>query len=429
MNDLFGPLSRDALRLIHAVPALIDKTFPLPGRFRAGLPADVADLSRLLTADRGERELSYLSRPGRLSAYLRYFLPWNIFRLCRLLPNLEIDLSPGDSILDLGCGPLSLAVALWISRPDLRKISLEIRCVDSTAPVLEAGRKFFAALAGQDCPWKIITIRGNISPAGTIGYSVGHKSGKAHGDKSAAGRKPAVMRKPAAGRGSSAERSPPTLVCAINVFNEIYRKIPAADREGIQKAAAFSARLLDSCAAESGSILVVEPGVPFSGEFISCLRSALLEKNRFPRSPCPHCETCPFPGGVSGAGKKRWCHFACDTEDAPVALHRLSAAAGIPKDRAVLSFLYAGGSHDGNSRSPEGEPVRIISEAFPLSDGQFGRYGCSRQGLILAVGKRFVMEACVSGALVTVELSGQRDRKSGALLAEIDQGTSKTFSF
>ena len=207
------------------IPAVIDRTFPLPGRFRAGLPGDVAELSRLMTINRGDRGLSYLSRPNHLSAYLRYFLPWNIFRLCRLLEHLDIPLGSGDSILDLGSGPLSFASALWISRPDLRKQPLEIRCVDRTGPILDAGKKFFAALAGPDCRWKIITIRGSINPAGYIRCNGGGKVG---------------MKKTA-------------LVCAANVFNEVYSGLSAGDKNGIRDAADCSARLLDSFAAVNGA--------------------------------------------------------------------------------------------------------------------------------------------------------------------------------
>ena len=430
MKNLFGPLSAPAHQILQELPVLIDKTFPLPGRFRPALAGAVAELSRLQTSSRGQRELSYLSRTNHLSAYLRYFLPWNIFRLCKLLPNLDLSLSPGDTILDLGCGPLSLAAALWISRPELRKMPLELHCIDHTARVLEAGKIFFARLAGPDCPWKIVTIRAGLSPAGTISLSRGKNStgGKARSGKpiARAGEKPAA------------------LVCAVNVFNEIYQKVSVNDRGSMMKAAGYSAQLLISCAANSGSILVVEPGVPFSGEFISCLRTVLIERNWPSLAPCPHCETCPFPGGGSGSGKKRWCHFAFDTTEAPAALHQLSAAAGIPKERAVLSFLHAGHipafrsrvSTDKqpvpgfSTRRPGGnrpasagseEPVRIISDSFPLSDGKFGRYGCSRRGLILAAGKRARVEACASGMLINVPVNtNNRDGKSGALLAEIN---------
>jgi hypothetical protein len=398
---LFAPLSTEMSRALEDIPALVDKTFPLPGRFRSGLPKDIAELSRLLTSDRGERELSYLGRPNLLSAYLRYFLPWNIFRLARLLPCLDISLTPGDTVLDLGAGPASFAAALWMTRPDLRRVPLELRCVDRTAAVLEAGKKFFTALAGAGSPWKIVTIRGTIGPRGTLSA--------------------ALRGKPAA------------LVCAVNVFNEIYGEAcPGID--GPAQAAGHSARLLDSLAAASAPVLVAEPGVPRSGEFLSCLRSVLIERNRFPLSPCPHTGGCPFPGGASAAGKKRWCHFAFETDDAPAALRKLSAAAGIPKEGAVLSFLYAAPKAPRFSpenqtdkkqfENPAAGPVRIISDAFPLPEEKFGRYACSGQGLVLLAGKKFEIEKISSGMLLNVLPSQQRDPKSGALIAEASSAES-----
>ena len=98
--------------ILDRLPGLIDKVFPLPERFRVGLPRDVAELSRLLTSGRPERGASYLGKPALLSAYLRYFLPWNIYRLSRLFTSLPLELKPHDAVNDLGAGPLTLAAAL-----------------------------------------------------------------------------------------------------------------------------------------------------------------------------------------------------------------------------------------------------------------------------------------------------------------------------
>ena len=427
LNNLFAPLPPKVQQQMASVPALIEKTFPLPGRFRLGLPKDVAELSRLLTSGKGERALSYLSRPNLLSAYLRYFLPWNIFRLCRLLPFLGLRLSPGDVIIDLGCGPLTFAAALWISRPDLHAMPLEFHCIDRTANIMAAGKKFFAALtaAGSgdtihgdtihgdtrhgdtrhgaarhgDAPWKISTARGSVSPKGILS----HNAGKKHGP------------------GRSVKHKPAALVCAANVFNEIYGDIHY--HNSLESAALNSARLLDSLCADMASILVLEPGVPRWGEFLSCLRNALIEKGRFPLSPCTHDQACPFPGGTVKNGKNRWCHFAFDTQDAPDALHRLSAAAGIPKERAVLSFLLAGTRGQAMCRQdtckqPEIIPARIISDAFPLPQDQCGRYGCSEQGPVLVTGKRADIEKLSSGTLINAlpVKPLRRDPKSGALV-------------
>jgi hypothetical protein len=153
------------------------------------------------------------------------------------------------------------------------------------------------------------------------------------------------------------------------------------------------------------------------------LRNALLEQDRYPLAPCPHDKACPFAASENQhdetlrAGKKRWCHFAFATEDAPGALHGLSRSAGLPKERAVLSFLLAVPSEPVR---PSASEIRIISDAFPLPPDQFGRYSCSPQGLVLLTGRRIAIANTASGALVNAVLkNGEKDSKSGALLAEL----------
>jgi hypothetical protein len=394
ITPFFAPLPPETRRLLDGIPALIDKTFPLPGRFRSGLPADVAELSRLLTSGRGERGLSYLGRPALLSAYLRFFLPWNLYRLCRLLPGLNLSLAAHDRVTDLGCGPLTFAAALWICRPDLRPLPLEWYCVDRSGPALDAGKRFFAALAGENNPWRIHTVKGDL-------YTV--------------------------------KAQPAALVCAVNVFNEMYGDISRSGTDKLRRSAEKSARLLahhaSASASASAAILVIEPGFPRCGEFIGLLRGVLAKNSYSPLAPCPHDTECPLVdnGRNSAHIKKRWCHFAFATEDAPSALHKLSSAARLPKERAVLSFLFAGpvnkkqkakaaAADAAESAAPS--VLRVISDAFPLPPNQCGRYCCSVQGLVLLAGGRSAIEKTACGALVhAVFKDGERDSKSGALLA------------
>jgi hypothetical protein len=417
LTALFPPLPADTRRTLDRLPGLIDEAFPLPARFRAGLKWDVAELSRLLTSGREERGGSYLGRPALLSAYLRYFMPWNVYRLSRLFGSLPLGLKPGDSVNDFGAGPLTLASALWISRPELRTVPLEFRCFDRTPAVLEAGRKFFTRLAdavppasnsggeagasrGASCPWIIRTIRGEIRRGG--GLSAG------------------IRGKPAA------------LSAAVNVYNELFWRISPVDTDGLAAFADSQARLLSSVTDKAGSVLALEPGIPRSGEFISRLRSGLIGEGRVPVSPCTHFGPCPLPGGLSAAGvKARWCHFSFDTEDAPEELRGLSAAAGIPKERAVLSFILAGPVTEGiksrgeKARGTQPARVRIISDSFPAGDwgnknpnrNSRGRYGCSGSGLVLVTGSGEDIEASPSGAAEELRLGGEIDAKSGAFIA------------
>jgi len=403
-------LDKQSKLILNSVPALIEKTFPIPGKFRNSLPKDINELSHLLTNNRGTRSLSYLARPNYLSAYLYYFLPWNLYRLCLLLPTLELKFSSGDTITDIGCGPLTFTSALWIAYPSLRNVPLEFNCIDRSGPALEAGKKFFSALCESNLKnnptdektWKINLIKEDIDFR-KDSLTISSKSGK---------------------------RKNASLVCAVNIFNEVYEKIPHNNTEGLRRMAANIAKLMYREASSQASILTVEPGIPQSGRFISFLRSAFLELKCPPASPCTHNETCPFIGGstkmVRGRNwldtKKRWCHFAFETFDTPNDLRRLSAAAKLPKDRLVLSYLLTK-KHEANIKEISSiSNARVLSDAFPLPNNLYGRYGCSSQGLILLTGNKNRIENINSGSVVKIMYNAnmQRDIKSGALIANLE---------
>ena len=404
MTGLFLPLPDKTRKAIGRLPEIIEKTFPLPGRYRTALPHNVAELSELFTSKRTERGSSYLGKPALLSAYLRYFLPWNIYRLSRLFGSLNFNLKPDDAVIDLGAGPLTLAASLWISRPNLRTVPLEFRCLDLTPAILEAGKKFFYAVTGEippdfiqspgqsspACPWTFKTIRGEIRKNGTLSTEIRGK--------------------------------PAALTSSVNVYNEMYWSFSPLDKERLELFAERQAHLLSSLTETTGSILVAEPGIPRAGEFISLLRSGFLKEGRTVLYPCTHSNPCPIPGGNNGGnikGKAKWCHFAFNTTDAPEELHRLSAAAHIPKERAVLSFILAGPA---SIKRPElNAKVRIISDSFPASEqGQniWGRYCCSNRGLVLVTGSRKEIDCLHPGSLEELRLvDNEIDAKSGALLA------------
>jgi len=358
--------------------ALIKESFPVPRRFRSVLPSQIAELSGLLTNNKGERPLSYLTRPNFLSAYMHYFLPWNIYRLCLLLQSINLSFSPGDSVTDLGSGPLTFASALWIACPDLRNVPLEINCIDRSAPALEAGNKFFNVLRSS-------TNTGNTWKINLICDDIDIRRASHKGNLS-------------------------VLVCAVNLFNEIYGSLPHSDTERLKRIADNAARLMVSMALKNGSILTVEPGVPQSGRFISLLRTAFMRTGMQPLSPCTHTAACPFSGN-----KKRWCHFAYEAFDAPSELQQLSAAADLPKERLVFSYLLTAAKKNNTENK-----LRVISDAFKLPQNRFGRYGCCSKGLVLLAGERKHIEDIFCGSLVTMTSGFKgRDEKSGALIMEV----------
>jgi hypothetical protein len=269
-------------------------------------------------------------------------------------------------------------------------------------------------------------------------------------------------------------------VAVINMYNELFQSISPRDEGGLYRLAKTQGILLASRAGKGGQILIVEPGIPRSGQFIALLREVLTSLGHLPLSPCAHDGPCPFPGPGkgqgprkipslhrsaerrrfpesggppaaggdptardSGKGASKWCHFAFDTQDAPAALQRLSTAAGLPKERATVSFLLTRpasadqrprdqgsgypafrnqGSFSplpGDQGSPQ-PPVRVISDPFPLSAAQgpreWGRYGCAKEGMTLIHGEKALIESLSPGVLTRVVFTGRRDPKSGALL-------------
>jgi hypothetical protein len=210
----------------------------------------------------------------------------------------------------------------------------------------------------------------------------------------------------------------------------MYGDISRGGPDTLRRSAGKAARLLKSHGNERSLFLAIEPGFPRCGEFISLLRGAFAEYGIGPLSPCPHGNDCPATGGMAESGKKRWCHFAFETAGVPPALHRLSRAAGIPKERAVLSFLLAGAAVEGqtakaspakqNAATGELTELRVISDSFSLPREKYGLYCCSRQGLVLLAGSKNAVEKIPSGGMVAAIIKkGAKDPKSGAAVAEL----------
>lgn len=392
MNFLFPPLESDARERLLALPSAINKVFPLKRRFSAELPGNIARLSTLMTKERSELNKAYISEPALLNAYLYYFLPWNVFRLARLLPSLFSGAgickadggTAGDTdgkadIVDFGSGPLTLPIAMWIALPELRKAPLRFCCVDRSGAALDAGKKLFSAFAGERCPWRIKTIRGVIGERFTF--------------KDAA------------------------LVASVNVCNELFQKLPQADTELLRVSAVKFARFIANFAGVSGRILLVEPGTPRPSQFLSMARDTFIENGFAPLSPCPSPAPaqCTMRGGRRG---EKWCHFNLDTDEAPPELQRLSARAFLQKEKVTLSFLLVSREAAVPKKIGGLPGVRVISDMFPLPEGKAGRYACTEKGLALIRGDKSLIEKYSQGSFFHTELPGKTviDRKSGAFI-------------
>ncbi len=122
---LFPPPPETLVRGLLGFERLLKGVFPMRPKHRAALAGQIRTLSGYLTVDRDQLPRDYMNQPPLLGAYLHYFLPWNLYRQGRLLAGLDLCIKPGSRILDLGAGPLTFLLALWLARPGMREQPLQ----------------------------------------------------------------------------------------------------------------------------------------------------------------------------------------------------------------------------------------------------------------------------------------------------------------
>lgn len=404
-------LPDDAQKVLRDFDQIAQSAMPANSKQLVALPKIIRELSHQMTDDRGSRRLGYMNEKTFLASYVRYFMWWNLVRLARLFSNLDFDfLSGGGVCLDIGSGPLTLPCALWLARPDLRQKKLVWYVMDISQLALSLGEEIFlsvAAATGGE-PWKIVRVKG---PLGT------------------------------------AVKEKARFVTCANMFNELLQSRGGEPPDFLAKK--YSQALFKYLDFESGpanegraasdrggpAIFLAEPGTPNSARFVSLMRDAFIRRGLFALAPCPHQQSCPMDGRRAGKGgaNGKWCNFAFDTDDAPKKLLALSAKAGIPKERAVLSFVLASAEtackpkdcgtreSDASSKSVDekksfaspksGGLLRVASDIIrlpPEREGQkprVGHYACSEQGLVLALSKGG--KRVYSGDLLEVETAGK----------------------
>ncbi|MBQ9625606.1 MAG: hypothetical protein IJR40_00350 [Treponema sp.] len=299
-------LPDDAQKVLRDFDQIAQSAMPANSKQLVALPKIIRELSHQMTDDRGSRRLGYMNEKTFLASYVRYFMWWNLVRLARLFSNLDFNfLSGGGVCLDIGSGPLTLPCALWLARPDLRQKKLVWYVMDISQLALSLGEEIFlsvAAATGGE-PWKIVRVKG---PLGT------------------------------------AVKEKARFVTCANMFNELLQSRGGEPPDYLAKK--YSQALFKYLDFESGpAIFLAEPGTPNSARFVSLMRDAFIRRGLFALAPCPHQQSCPMDGRRAGKGgaNGKWCNFAFDTDDAPKKLLALSAKAGIPKERAVISFVLA----------------------------------------------------------------------------------------
>ena len=164
-------LTKQPLAVEEKFDEIIEGVRPLSAKQRTLLSKDIASLSRSLTSERGERRMGYMNETTALTAYAHYFSWWNLVRLVRLFSGFGEDAFPladGDYCLDIGSGPLTLPIALYIARPELRAKKLTWYCLDYSQNALSLGEDLFLSVAarlGGESTWKIVRVKGGLGTA------------------------------------------------------------------------------------------------------------------------------------------------------------------------------------------------------------------------------------------------------------------------
>ena len=397
-------LTKDTIAILNSFDEIIQGVRPLNSRQLQQLPENIRTLSHQLTDDRASRRLGYMNDNIQLSSYVRYYTWWNLVRLTRLFANLPESVFPASdtNCLDLGSGPLTVVTALWLARPELRKLKLTWYCLDVSANSMALGEDIFLSIAAKSKaadpsiePWHIVRVKG------AFGTSIKQKAG--------------------------------FLTCA-NMFNELDQ---ASDMPPEFQTKKYYEQLQRYTEKDAG-ILLVEPGVPKAARTLSLLRTRFIKDGRTIAAPCPHAEECPMSGFKAYTGSKnKWCNFAFSTEDAPAKLQKLSVAAKLPKERATLSFMAIMRSEKLEHETPaKARPdttqtqLRIASDKLKLPNYMCGYYACSQYGLMLITlpdenNTRLPKPPFrpQSGDLLSVKIktpdSLPKDEKSGSLIIKL----------
>lgn len=330
LKPLLSPPGQDILDGVSDALDAVHSLFPVPSSHRKELPYAVRDLSRILTEDRSEMSRPYWASPNLFSAYLHFFLPWNLYRLSWLLPGLDLSLDKDAHILDLGSGPLTFPLALWCARPELRQRPLHFTCCDLSIQAMERGLAILKTLAGERFAWNFKLVRGPLEKAL-------HRPG---------------------GKGYDC-------IAAANVLNELANERTRAGAAPLEQRLANMTNKALACLAPQGRLLLVEPGTRLGGKVISLARAAAIDAGASPLAPCTHAGVCPMltrqeddaPSRTYSRMHSRtlspsysgWCHFIHPVKSAPQALTDLGEAARLHKDSFAVSCLLL--------RAPEHSPI------------------------------------------------------------------------
>lgn len=331
------------------------------------LPYAVRDLSILLTQQRASMQ-HYWAEPKYSMAYCYYFLPWNIVRLAHLFDR-TIDIfhtlqplstksnekqdsviqktseqvaqwseNAGIAMLDIGSGPLTIPIALWLLYEELREYPLHWYCADLNPTIVRIGENILRTLAQKELQWRITHIDA---------------------------RKTLCL-----------EHVPPAqVVFAGNVFNEIVQHARGNAYDVLARVVSPICKKVK----EDGFFLCVEPGNRFGGKVQQMLRTLLLQNKYKVRYPCTHQQACPYLTSHA----KTWCHIRFEIPMISPMLQSLTRKVHSARKDVSYCVLVAQ-KNISRSMQDEREYARVISSPFYISDyHKQCAYICMQEGIAL----------------------------------------------
>lgn len=398
IDELFAPIPPESRNFLERFDLVIQDIQPLTNKQLFLLPKNIKNLSHQLTDERSNLNFGYMNDNVHLSSYIRYFMWWNLVRFTYLfagLPHSAFDFLHDESYcLDVGSGPLTIPLALYLARPELRTKKLTWYCLDTSQNALRIGEEIFLSSVGRInhlyaelkttsslpkniTPWHIIRVKGQL--------------------------------------GAPLHNEVSFVTCA-NMFNEIYTKNTTALEKDADKYGRIIFEYAD--AKNPTALFIAEPGIPRAGRFIALLRNFFISQSYSVLAPCPHEKSCPLDGIKSikrtscAKNYKKWCHFVLRADNAPLRLKTLSRRAGLEKDRASLSFVFVrkntGVPQNAELHAQNGKGactkknIRIVSDSILVPKLGKGNYACSDEGLLLVIQKTTKVLPFVSGDLITL---------------------------
>lgn len=264
----------------------------------------------------GEKLSSPIRSDRSAEAYALYYTILNAAKVLHVAPLLS-DLPESISVLDFGCGPGTVGLALLSG---LSK-SFSLTCVEQSKPMQSVARRLLSGFAAEAHPLKLSIMDG-------LPQEVGERF---------------------------------DLVVAANALAEL----------SDETAEDMVVRLVERVA-ENGYLLVIEPGqLPHTRRLMSLRDSVLLNHvEMVPQFPCTHRDLCP----MLGSSVTDWCHGTLDWTQ-PRLHAQLDSLLSFNKHRIKYSaFLFRRGGvlKQGARLVTEPKKTRLGVETTLCAKGLYG---------------------------------------------------------